>query len=90
MGGIYEVRRSDELSCLDIHTKFHKDWFRHSEVDKGGIHRLTAWGQLFCTGVKLGFSHLAKNMWVSESWVLGRMFGPKEEGACGRMKNTAQ
>jgi hypothetical protein len=28
MGGIYEVRRSDVLSSHDIHTKFHKDWFR--------------------------------------------------------------
>jgi hypothetical protein len=30
MGGIYEVRRSD-----DLHTKFHKDWFSHSKVDRG-------------------------------------------------------
>jgi hypothetical protein len=22
--------------CHDIHTKFHKDWFRHAEVDEGG------------------------------------------------------
>jgi hypothetical protein len=21
--------------CYDIHTKLHKDWFRHSKVDKG-------------------------------------------------------
>jgi hypothetical protein len=24
------------LSCRDIRTKFHNDWFRHSRVDKGG------------------------------------------------------
>jgi hypothetical protein len=24
------------LRCHDIRTKFSKDWFRHSEVDKGG------------------------------------------------------
>jgi hypothetical protein len=34
-GGIYEVRRSDDLTCRDIHTKFYKDWFSHSKVDKG-------------------------------------------------------
>jgi hypothetical protein len=35
MGGIYEVRRGDGLRWHDIHTKFHKDWFRHSKVDMG-------------------------------------------------------
>jgi hypothetical protein len=25
----------DELMWQDIHTKFHKIWFRHSKVDKG-------------------------------------------------------
>jgi hypothetical protein len=40
MGGIYEVLRWDELRCHDIHTEFHKDWFRHSKVDMG-IHRQT-------------------------------------------------
>jgi hypothetical protein len=35
MGGIYDVRRSDGLSCHDKHTKFHKDWFRHSKVQRG-------------------------------------------------------
>jgi hypothetical protein len=34
-GGISEVRRSDGLRCYDIHDNFHKDWSRHSEVDKG-------------------------------------------------------
>jgi hypothetical protein len=38
MGGIYEVRRRDGLRCLDIRTKFHKEWFEHSEV-KGEGHR---------------------------------------------------
>jgi hypothetical protein len=35
MEGIYEIRLCEELMCYDVHTKFHKDWFRHSEVDKG-------------------------------------------------------
>jgi hypothetical protein len=30
IGGIYEVRHWDGLRCHDIHTKFHKDWLRHS------------------------------------------------------------
>jgi hypothetical protein len=34
-GGIYEVRRWDGLRCHGIHTKFHKDWFRHSKVNRG-------------------------------------------------------
>jgi hypothetical protein len=40
MGGTYEVRRWDELRCHDIHTKFYKDWFRHSKWI-GGIDRNT-------------------------------------------------
>jgi hypothetical protein len=28
--GIYEVRRWDGFMWHDIHTKFHKDWYRHS------------------------------------------------------------
>jgi hypothetical protein len=28
MGGIYE-------DVVEMHTKFHKDWFRHSKVDNG-------------------------------------------------------
>jgi hypothetical protein len=24
--------------CHDIHTKFHEDWFKHSKVDREGIH----------------------------------------------------
>jgi hypothetical protein len=35
MGGIYEVRRWDGLRYRDMHTKFHKDWFRHSNLDRG-------------------------------------------------------
>jgi hypothetical protein len=23
---------------INIHAKFHKDWFSHSKVNKGGIH----------------------------------------------------
>jgi hypothetical protein len=36
MGGIYEVGRCDGLRCLDICTKFHKDWFSYSKVYWGG------------------------------------------------------
>jgi hypothetical protein len=34
MGGIYEyeVCRLVGLRCYEIHTKFHKNWFSHSEV----------------------------------------------------------
>jgi hypothetical protein len=39
MGGICEVRRWDGLRCHDMHTKFHEEWFRHSKVNWGGIHR---------------------------------------------------
>jgi hypothetical protein len=39
MGRIYEVRHWDWLRCRDIHSKFHKDWFRHSNVDRLGAHR---------------------------------------------------
>jgi hypothetical protein len=32
------------LRCHDIHTKFNKDWCRHSIVNRGeGIQRHTAW-----------------------------------------------
>jgi hypothetical protein len=34
MGGLYEVRRWDGMSCHDIHTKFNKDWIGHSEVNR--------------------------------------------------------
>jgi hypothetical protein len=34
-GGIYEVCLWDGLSCHDIDTKFHEDWFRHSNVIRG-------------------------------------------------------
>jgi hypothetical protein len=36
MRGIYEVLRLVELRRHDIHTKFHKDWFSHLYVEKGG------------------------------------------------------
>jgi hypothetical protein len=32
MGGIYKVRRWDGLRCHDKYAKFHKDWFRHSNI----------------------------------------------------------
>jgi hypothetical protein len=31
-GGLYEVRRLNGLWIHNIHTKFHEDWFRHSEA----------------------------------------------------------
>jgi hypothetical protein len=33
--GIYEVRRWDGRRCHDIYTKFHKNCFRHSKVNRG-------------------------------------------------------
>jgi hypothetical protein len=36
MGGIYEVCHLDGLRCHDTHTRFNKDWFRHSKVDGEG------------------------------------------------------
>jgi hypothetical protein len=35
--GILEVRRWDEFRCHNIHNKFHKDWFRHSKVNRRGF-----------------------------------------------------
>jgi hypothetical protein len=37
-GRIYEVRPFGWLRCHDIHTKFYRDWFRHSKVVKGNTH----------------------------------------------------
>jgi hypothetical protein len=39
MGRIHEVRRWDGLRCLDIHTKFYKDWSKYLKVDEREIHR---------------------------------------------------
>jgi hypothetical protein len=30
-----------EMGSGNVHTKFHKDWFSHSKVDRGGIRRHT-------------------------------------------------
>jgi hypothetical protein len=35
-GSIYELRIWDGVRCYDIHTKFHKDWFWHSEINWEG------------------------------------------------------
>jgi hypothetical protein len=44
MGGIYVVHHRDELRCHDTHTMFHKDWFRHSEVNRRGYAGIpTSW-----------------------------------------------
>jgi hypothetical protein len=44
MRGIYEVRRWDGLRCHDIHTRFHKYWFRHSKGNNEGFaDTQTAW-----------------------------------------------
>jgi hypothetical protein len=41
VGGIYEVLRWDGVRCRDLHTKFHKNWSRHSKVSgRGWIHNL--------------------------------------------------
>jgi hypothetical protein len=37
MSGAYEVCHSNGLRCSDIHTKFHKDWFMHSKVNRAGF-----------------------------------------------------
>jgi hypothetical protein len=34
MGGMYEGRRWEGLSCHDVHIKFQKDWFRHSHIHR--------------------------------------------------------
>jgi hypothetical protein len=39
MGELYDICHSNELGYHATHTKFHKYWFRHSKVDRGGIHR---------------------------------------------------
>jgi hypothetical protein len=36
MGGVYEIHRSDVLRCHGVHTKFHKYWFKNSQVKGGG------------------------------------------------------
>jgi hypothetical protein len=35
MGVINKVRRWEDLGCHETHTKFHIDWFKHSQVDTG-------------------------------------------------------
>jgi hypothetical protein len=37
MGGIYEERCLNRVSCQDKHTNVHKDWFRRSEVDGDAV-----------------------------------------------------
>jgi hypothetical protein len=41
MGGIFQSDRWDGLRCRDISTKFHKDWFRHSQVNRGDTQTAT-------------------------------------------------
>jgi hypothetical protein len=41
MEEIYEAFCRDQFRCHDIHTKFHKDWFRHSKLDRGRPHART-------------------------------------------------
>lgn len=38
MGEIYELRRRDGFRYYDIHTNYHKGWFRHPKVNLGGTH----------------------------------------------------
>jgi hypothetical protein len=37
MGGIYELCRFVEFRFQDMHTKFHEDWFRYSNVTGRGF-----------------------------------------------------
>jgi hypothetical protein len=34
-GGIYDVRRTDGFMWHDNFTRFHEDWYRRSEVNRG-------------------------------------------------------
>jgi hypothetical protein len=44
MGEIHEVCCWDGLRCHELHTQFHKDWFRHLKVDSGRFtDTQTAW-----------------------------------------------
>jgi hypothetical protein len=45
MGRIYEVRLRDGLRCHKTHTKLHKDWLRHSKLNRVGVYTDTqiAW-----------------------------------------------
>jgi hypothetical protein len=36
-GRDFSIGRSNGLRNRDIHTKFHKDWFRYSKVNGGGV-----------------------------------------------------
>jgi hypothetical protein len=38
MAVIYELRRWDWVRWHDIHTHFHKDWLKYSEVNSGDTH----------------------------------------------------
>jgi hypothetical protein len=37
MGNIYEVCCSVGLRCHDMHTRFHRNWFRRSKFGEGGL-----------------------------------------------------
>jgi hypothetical protein len=36
MEGLYEVYCEMGFRCHDVHVKFREDWFRHSEIGRGG------------------------------------------------------
>jgi hypothetical protein len=71
MGGIYELHRWDGLRSYDIRTKFHKNWFRHSKVNKGGYtNTQTAWRSNGLAVEKAS----CKVVWLlSGSWLIGRV-----------------
>jgi hypothetical protein len=35
---IYELRRCDWVRCLDVRTKFHKDWLGIHKLIREGLH----------------------------------------------------
>jgi hypothetical protein len=42
IGGIYDFRHCDDLKFHDMHSRFHKDWVRDSEVNiRGHTHTHT-------------------------------------------------
>jgi hypothetical protein len=62
MGWIYEVRRWHGPRWHDTHTKFRKDWFRHSNVDVGYTGTQT-WKRLWETRIKTWFCTSGTSSW---------------------------
>jgi hypothetical protein len=48
MAGLYELSREVGVSCYNMYTKFHKNWFRISKCNnKGDTRRHTQTGNCF-------------------------------------------